>query len=175
MARLVLNYEGVSLVTHELIDDIVMVGRAPSNHIVIDHLTVSAQHALLLRVRDAYWLKDLDSTNRTQINDHLVTEAELNDGDRIRFGAVTAVYAGCSRKRSSTCAIKKLWTSSTTRPKSDAAAGDIQNAIEESYARKAIGESLLAHLDKQTRIYGRETHRSAIDFWANHIRELKDS
>ena len=175
MARLVLNYEGVGLVTHELIDDIVMVGRAPSNNIVIDHLTVSAQHALLLRVRDSYWLRDLDSTNRTHINDVLVTEAELNDGDRIRFGSIIAVYAGCSRKRSSTCAIKKFWTSSTTRPKSDAAAGDIQDAIEESYARKAIGESLLAYLDKQTRICGRSMHRSAIDFWAKTIRELKDS
>jgi predicted component of type VI protein secretion system len=175
MARLVLNYEGVGLVTHELIDDVVMVGRAPSNNIVIDHLTVSAQHALLLRVRDSYWLRDLDSTNRTQINDVLVTEAELNDGDRIRFGSIIAVYAGCSRKRSSTCAIKKLWKSSTTKPRSDAATRDIQDAIEESYARKAIGESLLAHLDKQTRICGRPTHRSAIEFWENNIRELKDS
>jgi pSer/pThr/pTyr-binding forkhead associated (FHA) protein len=132
MARLVLNYEGVGLVTHELVGDTVMIGRAPSNHIVIDHLTVSAQHALLLRVRDSYWLKDLDATNRTQINDIPVTEAELNDGDRIRFGSVIAVYAGCSRKRSSTCAIKKFWTSSTTRPKSDASAEGIQDAIEES-------------------------------------------
>ena len=173
MARLILNYEGVGLVTHELIDDIVMVGRAPSNNIVIDHMTVSAQHALLLRVRDSYWLRDLDSTNRTQINDALVAEAELNDGDRIQFGSIMAVYAGCSRKRSSTCATKKLWTSSKTRPKSDT--GDIQDAIEESYARKAIGESLLAHLDKQTRICGRPMHRSAIEFWENNIRDLKDS
>jgi predicted component of type VI protein secretion system len=175
MARLILNYEGVGLVTHELIDDIVMVGRAPSNNIVIDHLTVSTQHALLLRVRDSYWLRDLDSTNRTQINDVLVTEAELNDGDRIRFGSIIAVYAGCSRKRSSTCAIKKFWTSSTARPKSDVAAEGIQDAIEESYARKAVGESLLNYLDKEMRMCRRAMHRSAIDFWANRIRDLKDS
>jgi hypothetical protein len=49
MARLVLNYEGVGLVTHELVDDIAMIGRAPSNHLVIDHPTVSAQHALFLK------------------------------------------------------------------------------------------------------------------------------
>jgi FHA domain len=59
MDRLILNYEGVGLVTHELVRDIAMIGRAPSNHIVIDHPAVSAQHALLLRVRDSYWLKDL--------------------------------------------------------------------------------------------------------------------
>jgi len=45
MARLTLNCEGVSLVMRELARDIVMIGRAPSNHIVIDHPTVSAQHA----------------------------------------------------------------------------------------------------------------------------------
>jgi hypothetical protein len=174
MARLILNWEGVDLVTHELIDDIVMIGRAHLNQIVIDHPTVSAQHALLLRVGASYWLKDLNSKNGTHINGVVVTEAELNDGDTIRFGAVIAVYAGCSRKRGSTCAIGKFWTSSTMRPKSGAAPGGLQDAIEESYARKAIGESLLAHLDKEMRMCGRAMHRSAIDFWASHIRDLKD-
>jgi pSer/pThr/pTyr-binding forkhead associated (FHA) protein len=174
MARLVLNYEGVGPVTHELVDDIVMIGRAPSNHIVIDHPTVSAQHALLLRVAASYWLKDLDSTNRIQINGANVTEAELNDGDTIRFGAVTAVYAGYSRKQRSTGAITAFWTS-FTRPKSDAAPRTIQDAMEELYARKAIGESLLAHLDKEMRICRRAMHRSAIGYWADHIKALKDS
>jgi pSer/pThr/pTyr-binding forkhead associated (FHA) protein len=99
MARLILNREGVDLVTHELVRDIVMIGRAPSNHIFIDHPTVSAEHAMLLRVRDSYWLKDLNSTNGTQINDVLVTDTELKDGDKIRFGAVVAVFAGGCRKR----------------------------------------------------------------------------
>ena len=40
MARLILNRDGVDLVTHELVRDIVMIGRAPLNHIVIDHPTV---------------------------------------------------------------------------------------------------------------------------------------
>jgi pSer/pThr/pTyr-binding forkhead associated (FHA) protein len=99
MARLVLNWQGVDPVTHELGRDIVMIGRAPSNHIVIDHPTVSASHALLLRVRHSYWLKDLNSTNGTQINGVLVTDAELKDGDTIRFGLVIAVFAGRCRKQ----------------------------------------------------------------------------
>jgi len=37
MARLVLNSDGVDLVTHELVGDIVTIGRVPLNHIVIDH------------------------------------------------------------------------------------------------------------------------------------------
>jgi pSer/pThr/pTyr-binding forkhead associated (FHA) protein len=78
----------------ELTRDIVMIGRAPSNQIVIDHPTVSAQHAVLLRVHDSYSLKDLDSSNGTQINGDFVTNAELEDGDIIRFGSVVGVFAG---------------------------------------------------------------------------------
>src|SRR4029450_10152265 len=89
MARLILNCEGVGLVMRELARDIVMIGRALLNHIVIDHTTVSAQHAVLLRIGDSYSLKDLNSTNGTQINGDFVTDAELKDGDTIRFGSVT--------------------------------------------------------------------------------------
>jgi pSer/pThr/pTyr-binding forkhead associated (FHA) protein len=110
MARLVLNCDGVDLVTHELVDDIVMIGRAQSNHIIIDHLTVSAQHALLLRVGDCYLLKDLNSTNGTQINGVLVTDSELRDGDKIRFGGVTVVFAGRCCKRRSKRGLRRFWT-----------------------------------------------------------------
>jgi len=54
MARLILNCEGVGLVMRELGRDIVMIGRAPSNQIVIDHPTVSEQHAVLLRTGASY-------------------------------------------------------------------------------------------------------------------------
>ena len=95
----------------ELGRDIVMIGRAPSNHMVIDHPTVSEQHALLLRVRDSYSLKDLNSTSGTQVNGDFVTDAELKDGDAIRFGSVIAVFAGAYRKPSSSYGIRKFWMS----------------------------------------------------------------
>ena len=107
---MILNREGVDLVTHEFARDIVMIGRAPLNHIVIDDPTVSAQHAVLLRTGDSYSLKDLNSTNGTQINDDFVTEAELKDGDTIRFGSVTAVFAGGYRKPCSSHGIRNFWT-----------------------------------------------------------------
>ena len=111
MARLVLNYEGVGLVTHELVRDIVMIGRARSNQIVIDHSTVSAQHAVLLRTGDSYSLKDLNSTNGTQINGVLVTDAKLKDGDTIRFGSALGFFAGRCRKRRPSRGIRKFRTS----------------------------------------------------------------
>jgi hypothetical protein len=98
MARLVLTCDGVDLVTHKLVGDVITIGRAPLNHIVIDNPAVSAQHAILARVADTYRLKDLNSTNGTQVNGVSVTEAELKDGDKIRFGSVVAVFAECCRK-----------------------------------------------------------------------------
>ena len=111
MARLILNCEGVGLVMRELGRDIVMIGRSPLNQIVIDHPTISAHHAVLLRTGASYSLKDLNSTNGTQINGDFVTVAELKDGDTIRFGSVTAVFAGAYRKPCSSHVIRKFWMS----------------------------------------------------------------
>ena len=92
MARLVVKSEEADLVTHELTRDIVTIGRAPLNHVVIDHPTVSAQHAILARVGDSYRLKDLHSTNGTQINGISITDTELKYGDKIRFGSVVTIF-----------------------------------------------------------------------------------
>src|SRR4026207_2502282 len=94
MPRLVLTCDGVDLVTHELVGDVITIGSAPLNHIVIDNPAVSAQHAILARVADSYRLKDLHSTNGTQVNGISITDAELKDGDEIQFGSVVAVFCG---------------------------------------------------------------------------------
>src|SRR5437773_10125462 len=94
MTRLILTCDGVDLVTHELVGDVITIGSAPLNHIVIDNPAVSAQHAILARVADSYRLKDLHSTNGTQVNGVSITDAELKDGDKIQFGSVVAVFCG---------------------------------------------------------------------------------
>ena len=107
---MILNLEGSDLLTHELRGDFAFIGRAPSNHIVVDHPAVSVQHALLLRVHDSYWLMDLNSTNGTQINGVVVTEAEVKDGDKVRFGSVVAVFVGLCCKRGSKRGLRRFWT-----------------------------------------------------------------
>jgi pSer/pThr/pTyr-binding forkhead associated (FHA) protein len=97
-ARLILNCGGVDLIAHELAADVITVGRASLNHVVIDDPTVSAQHAMLMRLGHSYRLRDLRSTNGTQINGVPITEAELKDGDKILFGSAVAIFAGCFRK-----------------------------------------------------------------------------
>jgi pSer/pThr/pTyr-binding forkhead associated (FHA) protein len=91
-------YQSGSYRVRELVGDVTMIGRALSNHIVIDNPVVSAQHAIVLKVGESYRLKDLSSTNGTQINGDFVIEADLKDGDQIRFGSVKAVFADCFRK-----------------------------------------------------------------------------
>jgi predicted component of type VI protein secretion system len=190
---------------HELIGDIVMIGRAPLNDIVIESPVISAQHAMLLKVGDFYWLKDLNSTNGTNVNGLSFTYGELKDGDTIRFGSVMAIFEERCRKRRSTCAIRTFWSSSTTRRKSAVAAGGdtvkmefddsskgkvgrvdhvslqyqmthdlaIQEAKEVCSARKAVGQHLLAYLDKEIGTCGRTTRRSALNFWRNKIRNTQ--
>ena len=79
---------------HELVGDVITIGRASLNHIVIDNPAVSTQHAILARFDDSYRLKDLHSTNGTQVNGISITDAELKDGDKIQFGSVVAVFCG---------------------------------------------------------------------------------
>ena len=92
MARLVLDCDGVDAIMQELIGDVIMIGHAPSNDVVIDDSTVSGQHASLTKSPSGYRLKDLGSSNGTQINGFSITEAGLKDGAEIRFGYVTGVF-----------------------------------------------------------------------------------
>src|SRR5262245_32611298 len=99
MVNLMIYQDGTYRV-HELTGDLTMIGRAPLNHIVIENPVVSAQHAMVLKIGDSYQLKDLNSTNGTQINGMFVsdTDTDLKDGDEIRFGTVRAVFAEYHRK-----------------------------------------------------------------------------
>jgi len=92
MACLVLDGEGVDVITRELVGDVITIGRAPSSDVVIDDPTVSAQHASLTKAPSGYRLKDLGSTNGTQINGVSITDDELKDRAEIRFGCVTGVF-----------------------------------------------------------------------------------
>src|SRR4029077_13810545 len=139
MASLMLH-NGTHALTHELVGDIVMIGRAPSNDIVIDNPVVSAWHAMLQKVGDTYWIKDLNSTNGTYVNGLLFTYGELKDGDTIRFASVMAIFSERCRKRWSTCAIRTFWTSSTTRRKSAAGAkGDTEKMEFDDSSKEKVG------------------------------------
>src|SRR5438046_9718350 len=82
----------ISGTAHELVGDLITIGRAPDNMIVIRDPSVSSHHAQLQLVGETYRLKDLDSTNGTRVNGIPIAATALRFDDRIRFGAVEARY-----------------------------------------------------------------------------------
>jgi len=62
------------------------VGRRPFNDIVIDHLAVSGEHAVLQQLDSAVLLEDLGSTNGTRVNGKRVKLVQLHHGDTIDIG-----------------------------------------------------------------------------------------
>ncbi|MGB8354446.1 MAG: response regulator [Chthoniobacteraceae bacterium] len=79
-------------VSHELTGEIITIGRTPDNKIQVNHHSVSAHHARLQFVNGKYRFKDLDSTNRSCINNIPVSDAELTGSCFIRLGNIECVY-----------------------------------------------------------------------------------
>jgi pSer/pThr/pTyr-binding forkhead associated (FHA) protein len=78
---------------HDLIKPVVAIGRALTNDIVLgDDPRVSRSHAEL-RSSDGQWLLiDLASRNGTKVNNRLIAQHPLRDGDRVRIGSSSFVY-----------------------------------------------------------------------------------
>jgi pSer/pThr/pTyr-binding forkhead associated (FHA) protein len=75
--------------------DTMMIGRDGENDMVLESITVSRYHALLLRDEAGLLLFDLESTNGTLLNGVPVRPDEpvcLADGDIIQLGEVVARY-----------------------------------------------------------------------------------
>jgi ABC-type multidrug transport system ATPase subunit/ABC-type multidrug transport system permease subunit len=62
------------------------IGRHPTNQLVLDVPTVSAEHAMIEYRAGVYHLIDRGSRNGTFLNGQRITEVDLNDGDLIRLG-----------------------------------------------------------------------------------------
>lgn len=78
---------------HRLNDQVMTVGRAVENDVVITSRRVSREHAHLRREGWRVILEDLGSTNGTWLNgERILNPVELRDDDRIRIGDVTFVF-----------------------------------------------------------------------------------
>ncbi len=68
------------------------IGRRPYNDIMLDDLTVSGEHAVLLTRAGASVIEDLRSRNGTLVNGEPVIQRALLDGDRIEIGIYRLQY-----------------------------------------------------------------------------------
>lgn len=109
--------EGVASAKFELKGPVFSVGRSPESNLYIEEPMVSARHAVIEREDSSndtstarYWLRDLESTNGTFVNDLRVSRHALQHHDVIRFGLHSFLFVdddGSSVER--TKRLKKSW------------------------------------------------------------------
>jgi pSer/pThr/pTyr-binding forkhead associated (FHA) protein len=73
-------------------DDRVSIGRSPDAGVFLDDVTVSRNHALLVRRRDGLYIDDLGSLNGTYVNRRRIESQRLDDGDEIQVGKYKLSY-----------------------------------------------------------------------------------
>ena len=72
--------------------DRMSIGRTPDAPIFLDDVTVSRNHALLVRRRDGLYIDDLGSLNGTYVNRHRIESHRLEDGDELQIGKFKLGY-----------------------------------------------------------------------------------
>jgi hypothetical protein len=72
--------------TYALAKPVVTLGRIPESDIVVNDPGASRQHARISSADGEFMLADLGSTNGTLVNDQVIRERVLADGDRITIG-----------------------------------------------------------------------------------------
>ena len=70
----------------------VSIGRSPDAGVFLDDVTVSRNHALLVRRRDGLYIDDLGSLNGTYVNRRRIESHRLSDGDEIQIGKYKLSY-----------------------------------------------------------------------------------
>lgn len=66
--------------------ELTQIGRATTNEIFLDDVTVSRKHAEIRKSGKTYLLKDLGSLNGTYLNGEIVAAKTLSDGDELQIG-----------------------------------------------------------------------------------------
>ena len=85
MARLIITHQGTVIKEYDLSKETTMVGRKPTNDIVLDDPTVSGVHAAFLHMQHTY-VEDQNSTNGIKLNGKTVSKRQLNHGDLVQIG-----------------------------------------------------------------------------------------
>jgi pSer/pThr/pTyr-binding forkhead associated (FHA) protein len=68
------------------------IGRRPESDIFLDDVTVSRDHALLVRRGADWYLDDCGSLNGTYVNRRRIESARLDDGDELQVGKYKLTY-----------------------------------------------------------------------------------
>ena len=69
-----------------------MIGRSPEAEIFLDDVTVSRDHAVLVRRSGEWFLDDSGSLNGTYVNRRRIDSHRLEDGDELQIGKYKLTY-----------------------------------------------------------------------------------
>lgn len=86
MSHITVMMDGVVHSEVTLTKDRTSIGRRPYNDVVIENLTVSGEHAVLIKTGDQVAVEDLHSTNGTYINGKAIKRQVLQHGDVMEMG-----------------------------------------------------------------------------------------
>ena len=73
-------------------EDRMSIGRSPDAAIFLDDVTVSRNHALVVKRKDGLFIDDLGSLNGTYVNRRRIESHRLADGDEIQVGKYKLSY-----------------------------------------------------------------------------------
>jgi hypothetical protein len=88
MAKLVIRTEGLPVEAIELKPGVNRLGRSIWNDFQINHHSISRFHAEVELQEDVLFVRDMDSSNGTFLNDEMILQAPLEDGQVLRLGDV---------------------------------------------------------------------------------------
>jgi len=86
MLKLELKFKDSVLKTIVFDKEVISIGRHSDNDIHIDSLSVSSQHARIVKYHKKYIIEDLDSTNGTFLNKKRISKEKLSDNDVLTIG-----------------------------------------------------------------------------------------
>lgn len=78
--------------TVPLARQVTTLGRQSDRTVVFDDAEASRKHAVITRRGEGFVLSDSGSTNGTFVNDELIAEQVLEDGDRIQIGRTSMIF-----------------------------------------------------------------------------------
>lgn len=77
---------------YQLAGDRWSIGRHPSSDVFLDDVTVSRNHATLVKRGNGYYIDDLGSLNGTYVNRERIDSQKLEDGDEVQIGKYRLVF-----------------------------------------------------------------------------------
>ncbi len=86
MPKISVMFDGAVIKEIELTKERTTLGRRPYNDIVIDNLTVSGEHAVMIKSGELVTIEDLNSTNGTYLAGKAVKAQVLQHGDVLEVG-----------------------------------------------------------------------------------------